>query len=59
MGRWRDLLERFLPWYDAALERQREARTNRAVRRTEVARLRAARVISEQYEDAGKAARKR
>jgi hypothetical protein len=44
IGAW---VERLLPWYDSATERYRNARTARVVKRSEVARQRAERAISE------------
>ena len=57
MVRWHRVVEWFLPWYDSARERQREARMERIVRRGELARLRSQRVIA-RYRDAAKVSHK-
>ena len=54
-NRWRELLDRLLPWFDPAIERQRNARTERIRKRSIVARIRAERVI-EEYQQAASAA---
>jgi hypothetical protein len=48
MGRnWRALVERFLPWYDPALERLRNAHTEAIRRRSIATRIRAEHIVDD------------
>jgi hypothetical protein len=49
---WRGFIEWVLPWYDARREQMRNARTERVIRRSKVARLRSRLVIAEYREAA-------
>ena len=55
VGKWRDVVEVLLPWFDPVRERARNARTESIRQRSVAARQRAERVI-EEYERADAAA---
>ena len=51
-NRWRSLIERFLPWYDAKVERARDEHTE-AIRRESIAVRIDAERVRENYREAG------
>jgi hypothetical protein len=46
-SRWREFIEDLLPWFDAALDRQRDRRTESIRQRSIASRIRAERVIDD------------